>query len=159
MTPVKIAVMGAGLIGKRHAEHVASEAGATLSAIVDPSDIGKTLADRLGARWYRSFRDMIADDRPEGVIIATPNQLHVANGLEAIEAGIPAIVEKPIADDLAGVRSLRRKFRAIRIRTTRVRIFSAPSWYASAFEPAPAARALVACWRRPVGPDCVHPPE
>lgn len=102
MTPVKIAVMGAGLIGKRHAEHVTSEAGATLCAIVDPSEIGQTLADRLGARWYRSFGEMIAADRPEGVIIATPNQLHVANGLEAIEAGIPAIVEKPIADDLAG---------------------------------------------------------
>ena len=102
MTPVKIAVMGAGLIGKRHAEHVASEPGATLRAIVDPSEIGKTLADRLGAHWYRSFGEMIAADRPEGVIIATPNQLHVANGLEAIEAGIPAIVEKPIADDLAG---------------------------------------------------------
>lgn len=101
MTPVKIAVMGAGLIGKRHAEHVASEAGASLSAIVDPSETGRTLADRLGARWYRSFGEMIADDRPDGVIIATPNQLHVANGLEAIEAGIPAIVEKPIADDLA----------------------------------------------------------
>lgn len=102
MTPVKIAVMGAGLIGKRHAEHVAREAEAMLCAIVDPSEIGKTLAERLDTRWYRSFGDMIAVDRPEGVIIATPNQLHVANGLEAIEAGIPAIVEKPIADDLAG---------------------------------------------------------
>lgn len=99
MTPVKIAVMGAGLIGKRHAEHVAGESGAALSAIVDPSAIGETLADRLGARWYRSFGDMLAADRPDGVIIATPNQLHVANGLEAIEAGIPAIVEKPIADE------------------------------------------------------------
>lgn len=100
--PVKLAVLGAGLIGKRHAEHVASEAGATLSAIVDPSDIGRELAERVGARWFHSFADMIATDRPEGVIIATPNQLHVANGLEAIGAGIPAIIEKPIADDLAG---------------------------------------------------------
>ena len=102
MNSVKIAVIGAGLIGKRHAEHIASESGATLSAIVDPSDIGRTLAEQLGTRWYRSFKEMISDDRPEGVIIATPNQLQVANGLEAIEAGIPAIVEKPIADDLPG---------------------------------------------------------
>ena len=100
--PVKLAVLGAGLIDKRHANHVASEAGAALSAIVDPSDIGRKLAERLGTRWFRSFAEMMATDRPEGVIIATPNQLHVTNGLEAIDAGMPAIIEKPIADDLAG---------------------------------------------------------
>ena len=106
MAPVKLAIVGAGLIGKRHAEHVAREPGALLSAIVDPSDGGRELAQRLGTRWYRSFAELVAADRPEGVIIATPNQLHVANGLEAIEAGIPAIVEKPLADDLAGARRL-----------------------------------------------------
>ena len=92
--------------GTGHAEHVAREPGALLSAIVDPSDGGRELAQRLGTRWYRSFAELVAADRPEGVIIATPNQLHVANGLEAIEAGIPAIVEKPLADDLAGARRL-----------------------------------------------------
>lgn len=106
MAPVKLAVMGAGLIGRRHAEHVAREPGALLSAIVDPSEVGRDLAERLGTRWHRSLGDLIAADRPEGVIIATPNQLHVENGLEAIEAGIPAIVEKPLADDLAGAARL-----------------------------------------------------
>ena len=106
MAPVKLAVMGAGLIGRRHAEHVAREPGAVLSAIVDPSEVGRDLAERLGTRWHRSLADLVAADRPEGVIIATPNQLHVANGCEAIEAGIPAIVEKPLADDLAGAARL-----------------------------------------------------
>lgn len=100
--PVKLAVVGAGLIGKRHAEHVAREPGAMLSAIVDPSDVGQDLAGRLGTRWYRSLADLLTVDKPEGVIIATPNQLHVRNGLEAIEAGISAIVEKPLSNDLAG---------------------------------------------------------
>ena len=44
---------------------------------------------------------MIAATRPEGVIVATPNQLHVANGLECIAAGVPALIEKPLADDVA----------------------------------------------------------
>lgn len=100
--PVKVAVLGAGLIGKRHAEHIGLVPEASLSAIVDPSPIGEQLASRLGTKWFASFADMIATDRPDGVVIATPNQIHVQNGLEAIAAGVPAIVEKPIADDIAG---------------------------------------------------------
>lgn len=101
MAPVRLAVIGAGLIGKRHAEHVAAEPRATLCAIVDPTPAGREVAAALGAPWFASFAKMLAAERPEGVIIATPNQLHVGNGLEAVEAGIPAIVEKPLADDPA----------------------------------------------------------
>ena len=42
-----------------------------------------------------------AADKPEGVIVATPNQVHVENGLECVAAGVPVLVEKPIADDVA----------------------------------------------------------
>jgi predicted dehydrogenase len=44
--------------------------------------------------------------RPEGVIVATPNQLHVENGLECIAAGVPALVEKPLADDVVSATRL-----------------------------------------------------
>lgn len=106
MRPLKLAVIGAGLIGKRHAEHVAAEPGATLSAIVDPAPAGRDLAAALGTRWFARFADLAAADRPDGIIIATPNRLHVENGLEAVAAGVPAIVEKPIADDVAGAARL-----------------------------------------------------
>jgi predicted dehydrogenase len=101
MGEIKLAVIGAGLIGKRHAEHVAAEPRASLSAVVDPTEAGRAVAADLGAPWYASFAEMLAAGRPDGVIIATPNQLHVRNGLEAVEARIPAIVEKPLADDVA----------------------------------------------------------
>lgn len=104
--PVRLAVMGAGLIGKRHAEHVARAPDAVLSAIVDPSSVGREVAASLGVPWHGSFAELIETDRPDGVIIATPNQMHVQNGLEAVVAGIPAIVEKPIADDVAGATRL-----------------------------------------------------
>jgi predicted dehydrogenase len=101
MAPVKLAVVGAGLIGRRHAEHIAAEPRATLCAVVDPTPTGREVAAALGAPWFASFAEMLAADRPDGVVIATPNQLHVRNGLEAVAAGIPAIVEKPLADDPA----------------------------------------------------------
>jgi predicted dehydrogenase len=106
MAPVKLAVVGAGLIGKRHAEHVAACREAMLSGVVDPSPVGREVAAALGAPWLPSFEAMLAADRPDGVIIATPSQMHVRNGLEAVAAGLPAIVEKPIADDVASAMQL-----------------------------------------------------
>ncbi|MBB3388091.1 putative dehydrogenase [Rhizobium sp. BK275] len=98
---VKLAVLGAGLIGKRHIKHVMEEPAAELTAVVDPTPVGQAIASEAGVRWFPSLADMMISERPDGVIIATPNQLHVQNGLEAVEAGVPALIEKPIADDIA----------------------------------------------------------
>ena len=97
MEPVKIAVLGAGLIGKRHIEQVMAEPSAALMAIVDPSPVGRDIAALKGVPWYTRFADMASVERPDAIIAATPNQMHVANGLEAVAAGIPALIEKPIA--------------------------------------------------------------
>jgi predicted dehydrogenase len=104
--PVRIAVLGAGLIGKRHVEHVAGEPTTELWAVVDPSPVGKAVAGEHGTRWFPSFAALMEAGRPDGAIIATPNRLHVANGLEAVAAGVPALVEKPIADDVAAATTL-----------------------------------------------------
>lgn len=104
-SPVKLVVQGAGLIGKRHIEHILAAPESDLLAIIDPSPAGRALAEKHGVPWYGDFATMLAAGRPDGIVIATPNQLHVANGLEAIAAGIPALIEKPLADDIAaGVR-------------------------------------------------------
>jgi predicted dehydrogenase len=49
---------------------------------------------------------MFAADRPDGVILATPNQMHVDGGLECVAAGVPVIVEKPIGDSVEGATRL-----------------------------------------------------
>lgn len=99
--PTRLAVMGAGLIGRRHIAHVLGEPAAELMAVVDPTEAGREVAARAGVPWFAGFREMMAAGRPDGVIIATPNQVHVENALDAVAAGIPVLVEKPIADDLA----------------------------------------------------------
>jgi predicted dehydrogenase len=104
--PVRLAVLGAGLIGKRHIEHVLNEACATLMAIVDPAPAAEALAAEKAVDWYPDFAAMMQHARPDGIIIATPNQMHVDNGLEAVAAGVPALIEKPIADDVAAATTL-----------------------------------------------------
>lgn len=101
-----MAVMGAGLIGKRHARHVAKSTAAELAGVIDPKPVGEAVARECSARWFRSLDEMIAGERPEGVIVATPNRLHKANALECIAAGIPALVEKPICDDVSDAAEL-----------------------------------------------------
>jgi len=98
---VKLAVAGAGLIGQRHIERVLEEPTAELSAIVDPSPASRDLAGRLGTTWFEILERLLAEDRPDGLVVATPNQIHVPNGLLAVAAGVPTLMEKPIADDVA----------------------------------------------------------
>jgi predicted dehydrogenase len=104
--PVRLSVMGAGLIGERHIQHILARPEATLVSIIDPTPAARDMAKTLGVTWFPYFRDIPADKKSEGVVVSTPNQMHVANGLECIEAGVPALVEKPLADNLAGAQTL-----------------------------------------------------
>jgi predicted dehydrogenase len=97
---VRLAVLGAGLIGRRHIDHIVAEPQAELYAIVDPSPAGQAIASARGVKWYPDFADMLSAGKPDGVVVATPNQMHVGHGLEAVAAGIPALIEKPLADDI-----------------------------------------------------------
>lgn len=106
-TPLTIAVLGAGLIGQRHVALVQAEAGARLHALVDPDPATRAFAQTRGADWFEDFAAMLERaGRPDAVIIATPNQTHVALGLEAVAARLPMLVEKPVADTVASGRAL-----------------------------------------------------
>jgi predicted dehydrogenase len=98
--PVRIAVVGAGRIGYQHIVRIQDEPQATLTAVVDPRPESQELARRLKARWFPDLGSMLHADRPDGVIVATPNPLHVANGLTCVAAGVAMLIEKPVSDDV-----------------------------------------------------------
>jgi len=100
MRKVRIAVAGAGMIGLRHIEETQKSDSARLSAIVDPSPKAEEVAKRENVRLYPSLEELFAKDKPDGVVLATPNQMHVEQGLQCIAAGVPVLVEKPIAHTL-----------------------------------------------------------
>ena len=99
---VRVAVTGAGMIGRRHAAVILATPGCVLSAIVDPAPSAVDFARSLDVPLFRSLDELLTVARPDGVVLATPNQLHVEQALACIAAGVPALVEKPLADTLAG---------------------------------------------------------
>jgi predicted dehydrogenase len=97
---LQIAVAGAGLIGRTHIALIRASDECALSGIVDPAPSAVPTARNAGAPLYASLADLFTAQRPDGVILATPNRLHVAQALECIAAGIAALVEKPVADSV-----------------------------------------------------------
>lgn len=92
----RIALLGAGLIGRRHVDYV--RAFAVVSGIVDPTDEARRFAAEAGFPWFATLDALLKDHRPDGVIHATPNHLHVDLGLQCVAEGLPSLIEKPIAD-------------------------------------------------------------
>ena len=103
--PVRIAVAGAGLIGQAHIRRILDDPGARLAAIIDPSPAAEQAAV-LGVPAFADLAEGLRAARPEGVVIATPNALHVPHGLLAVEAGVPMLLEKPMSGDLASAMQL-----------------------------------------------------
>ncbi len=106
MSPVNIAVAGAGVIGRAHMAVIAQNPQCRLSAIADPSEAAQALAQQHGVPWYATLDALLAKALPNGVILATPNALHVPQALQCIAAGVPVLVEKPMAHTVADAQKL-----------------------------------------------------
>lgn len=100
MSELQIAVAGVGLIGRRHVQLIQESESCELSAIVDPAPGAADFAREAGVPIYPTLTDLFTTAHPDGVIVATPNSLHVENGLECVKHGVPVLVEKPIADSV-----------------------------------------------------------
>lgn len=101
MHRLRIAVAGAGLIGRVHAQTIGAHEACELAGIADPDEAARPVAQRFGVSLHASLADLLTQTRPDGVILATPNRLHVAQAIECLEAGVPVLVEKPVAHTLA----------------------------------------------------------
>ena len=109
MSRTRIAVAGAGLIGQVHMKAAQASPTCTLSAVVDPSPGAVATAAAARVPLFKSLAELFAADRPDGIVLATPNQLHVVQGLECIAAGVPQLLEKPIASTVSEGEQLVRK--------------------------------------------------
>jgi len=96
VSPLRVAVIGVGALGKHHARILASLPGVSLAAVVD---INRARAEEIAAaHGTRPLFDAgQLDGQIDAVTIAVPTELHARIARPFLEAGIPALVEKPIA--------------------------------------------------------------
>ncbi|HEY8337063.1 MAG TPA: Gfo/Idh/MocA family oxidoreductase [Tardiphaga sp.] len=107
MTALKrIGVAGAGLIGRRHLELIDASPDCVVAGIADPSPDAKAFATARGIDWYADHRELLDAAGLDGMIIASPNTLHLVMALDCIEKGVPALVEKPVTDTVIAAHDL-----------------------------------------------------
>lgn len=101
MKKVKVAVIGTGQIGKHHARIFNSLRDANLVAVADIDEkTAGSLAQDYHCRFYRDFKKMIKEEKPDAVSIAVPNKFHYETAAYCIKKGINVMVEKPITQTL-----------------------------------------------------------
>ncbi|MEV8105870.1 Gfo/Idh/MocA family oxidoreductase, partial [Streptomyces sp. NPDC088135] len=116
-TPLRVGLVGYGLAGSVfHAPLIAATDGLALDTIVT-SDEGRRAQARAefpGVRFAASPQELWerAADGPDAldpldlIVIASPNKTHVPIATAALEAGLPVVVDKPIAGTAAEARGL-----------------------------------------------------
>lgn len=99
MAKPRIALIGAGSMGRNHARVIAENRAADLSVIIDPFEKpGTTLAELHGTVW-RPQLDALTD--VDAVVIAASTEHHFAIATEVLAAGLPILIEKPVCPSLA----------------------------------------------------------
>ncbi|KAK5169486.1 uncharacterized protein LTR77_005462 [Saxophila tyrrhenica] len=95
----KIAIIGAGVIGLRHAQSVVACEQANLLCLVDPVFVARQEAEAFNVPLFESVAAMLQECKPDGAVVSTPNSTHVAVAKELLSAGVHVLVEKPISVD------------------------------------------------------------
>jgi predicted dehydrogenase len=103
-----VAILGLGSIGQRHARNFLSLGCRTLG--FDPEPQGMALLAAIGGEPAPS--PVAAAAAASLVVVATPTQRHVDDLQVALNAGRPALVEKPIAHSVSAATETVRRFKA-----------------------------------------------
>lgn len=103
---LRIALIGAGNMGRQHLHHLQQVPSARLCALADPDPAAHELAAHWTVPSFADHRQMLEAVRPDAVIVANPNALHVTTALDCLERGIPVLLEKPVGTTPAEVARL-----------------------------------------------------
>jgi predicted dehydrogenase len=100
MSQLRVAVIGAGHLGRIHAKLLGSVDGARLVAMCDPTpEALRQATDRFGVPGHADYRDII--DGIDAAVVASPTDTHAAIATTLLKAGKHVLVEKPLATTAA----------------------------------------------------------
>jgi predicted dehydrogenase len=97
MQDLRLGIIGLGNMGQFHANVIAAGkiTDCRLTAVCDPDE--RQLVRHLPARGFLSSSELIASGEVDAVLIATPHYSHTTIGIEALDAGLHVLVEKPLS--------------------------------------------------------------
>lgn len=107
---LNVGIIGAGRIGKVHAESITYHVkGAAVAAIADPymNDETKKWAEGIGiSKISTNYKDILEDKAIDAVLICSSTDTHADISIEAIKAGKHVFCEKPISQDLGKIKEV-----------------------------------------------------
>jgi predicted dehydrogenase len=107
MSTLRAGLIGLGMMGRHHARLLRSMDGVQLVAVADP--VGDPHQVASGLDLHRSVEDLVKVGL-DYCVVAVPTAYHEQIGLALAEAGVHALVEKPLAPDVEGARRLAEAF-------------------------------------------------
>ena len=105
---INLAVVGLGAFGQKHLDALALIPDANIAYVAHSR---QSIADEVAAKYgakagFDSYTELLAQPDLDGVLLATPTQMHHDQTIEGLRAGKHVMVEIPMADNLAGVQDI-----------------------------------------------------
>jgi predicted dehydrogenase len=106
MAELRVGLVGAGRLGLQgYVPALAAASGVRLAAVAEPDPLRRAEA-AAGVPAFGSAEALVAAGGVDAVVLASPASAHLADARLAAAAGLPVLVEKPPAPDLAGAAEL-----------------------------------------------------
>lgn len=105
---VNLAVVGLGAFGQKHLDALANIPDAKIQYVAHSrQNIADEVAEKYGAKaGFDSYTELLKQPDLDGVLLATPTQMHHEQTIEGLRAGKHVMVEIPMGDNLAGVQEI-----------------------------------------------------
>ena len=103
---VRVAVIGAGNMGKNHLRNYFLLPEAELVGLADINPKTKELADEYDTAFFTDYIEMLDVAKPDAVSIVVPTPFHAAVATEVMNRGIHCLLEKPIASSVEEANAL-----------------------------------------------------
>ena len=105
MTKLRVAVIGAGHLGRIHTRPLKTQSEIDLVAVADPSPAAQQqIIDEFGVNVVSNYRKLI--DQIDAAVIATPTRMHFEIAQELLNAKVHTLIEKPLTDSVTDANEL-----------------------------------------------------
>ncbi len=103
---MRIAVAGCGVIARHYRQALAESQTLSLVAVTDPQEMCTGRDAYEGIPFYTDAAEMVREEKPDLVLVATPSTTHYEVTRRMLERGVSVLVEKPMAETYAQVKEL-----------------------------------------------------